>query len=201
MPVLYILAGPNGTGKTTFYSIAAASGFIDKNLPFINVDILTQNLGGYTEENYIRASEIYRETVKGFMESNADFMIESNLAESRSYEWISLLKRKNYQIILYYLSTDDVLINIGRVQRRVKEGGHDIAEGIIRSRYSQSHSYLKTKLSEFKEVYLIDNSNDASQVQVKLVDGVIVEKAVDLQNWVRNIISINELLQSKRSGK
>ena len=69
MPILYILAGPNGTGKTTFYSIAVESHFIDENLPFINVDIITQTLGGYTEENYIRASEIYRQTVKGYIES------------------------------------------------------------------------------------------------------------------------------------
>jgi len=100
MPILYILAGPNGTGKTTFYSIAAASGFIDTNLPFINVDIITQNLGGYEEENYIKAAEIYRHNVKGYIDANADFMIESNLADSRSYEWLSLIKDKNYQLIL-----------------------------------------------------------------------------------------------------
>ena len=201
MPVLYILAGPNGTGKTTFYSIAVQSGFINKDLPFINVDLITQSLGAYTEENFIKASEIYRHIVKKYIELNADFMIESNLADTRSYEWISLLKRKNYQIVLYYLSTDDVMINIGRVQRRVKEGGHDIPESIIRTRYSQSHSYLKTKLSEFKEVYLIDNSTDASQVQIKLKDGVIVEKTQDLTNWVKDVLSIYERLQGKKGNK
>jgi predicted ABC-type ATPase len=46
MPVLYLIAGPNGTGKTTFYSIALQNGFIEKNLPFINVDIIAQKLGG-----------------------------------------------------------------------------------------------------------------------------------------------------------
>ena len=116
-------------------------------------------------------------------------------------KWISLIKTKNYQVKLYYLSTDDVTINIGRVQRRVLEGGHDIAESIIRSRYQQSHSYLKTKLSEFKEVYLIDNSTDASRIQVKLIDGIIVEKASDLINWAKEIISILERLQTKSSKK
>jgi predicted ABC-type ATPase len=198
MPVLYILAGPNGTGKTTFYSIAVQNRLIDKDLPFINVDIITQQLGGYTEENYIKASEIYRSTVKNYLDSKADFMIESNLADSRSYDWLTLIKANNYDLVLYFLSTDDVMINIGRVQRRVLEGGHDVAEGIIRSRYSQSHSYLKTKLSEFKEVYLIDNSTDTAQIQVKLSDGVIIEKSQDLQNWVKEIISIQELIQSKR---
>jgi len=199
MPILYILAGPNGTGKTTFYSIAVESHFIDKDLPFINVDIITQKLGGYTEENYVKASEIYRHTVKGYIESGTDFMIESNLADSRSYDWISLLRTKNYQVVLYYLSTEDVMINIGRVQRRVAEGGHDIPESIIRSRYFQSHSYLKTKLSEFKEVYLIDNSTDASQVKVKFVDGIIIEKSPDLQNWIKDVISICERLQNRKS--
>lgn len=201
MPILYILAGPNGTGKTTFYSIAVQTGLIDENLPFINVDLITQSLGAYNEENYFKASEIYRDRVKGYIDSNSDFMIESNLADNRSYEWISLIKTKNYQVKLYYLSTDDVTINIGRVQRRVLEGGHDIAESIIRSRYQQSHSYLKTKLSEFKEVYLIDNSTDASRIQVKLIDGIIVEKASDLINWAKEIISILERLQTKSSKK
>jgi predicted ABC-type ATPase len=197
MPTLYILAGPNGTGKTTFYSFAVQSGFIDKDLPFINVDLITQQLGGYSEENYIKAGEIYRTVVKTYIDSKSDFMIESNLADSRSYNWLSLIKSNNYDLVLYFLSTDDVMINIGRVQRRVSEGGHDVAESIIRNRYSLSHSYLKNKLSEFKEIYLIDNSTDTPQIQVKLIDGVI-EKNQNLQSWVKEIISIHELIQRKK---
>ncbi|MBL7729272.1 MAG: zeta toxin family protein [Dinghuibacter sp.] len=200
MPVLYILAGPNGTGKTTFYSFAVQNGFIDKNLPFINVDIITRQLGGYTEENYIKASDVYRETVKKHIEAKSDFMIESNLADSRSYQWLSLMKSSGYNLVLYFLSTDDVVINIGRVLRRVSEGGHNVAESIIRSRYALSHSYLKTRLSEFKEVYLVDNSTDTAQIQVKINDGRITEKAPDLLNWVQEVISIHERIERKRSS-
>jgi len=42
------------------------------------------------------------------IEAGNDFMIESNLADYRSYEWISLLKSKGYDIVLYYLSSDGV---------------------------------------------------------------------------------------------
>lgn len=56
MATLYILAGPNGTGKTTFYEAAVAEGFIELQLPFINVDIITRNLPeGYTPENFAKA--------------------------------------------------------------------------------------------------------------------------------------------------
>lgn len=199
MPILYLLAGPNGTGKTTFYSIAVESGFIDKNLPFINVDTIAQTLGGYSEENYIKASEIYRAAVGEYIQSDSDFMIESNLADSRSYEWLSLMKKRGYKLVLYYISTDDVLINIGRVERRLAEGGHNIPEAIIRTRYSQSHSYLKTKLFEFNEVYLIDNSTDTSLVQVKLREGIIVHKISELQDWIKNIISHVERFHKRKT--
>lgn len=197
MPVVSIIAGPNGTGKTTFYSIAVANGFINPSLPFINVDLIAKSLGGYTEKNFARAQEIYRERVKEHIDNKEDFMIESNLAESRSYDWIASMKRSGFEVSLYYLSTEDVEVNIGRVNRRVAEGGHDIPEPIIRSRYTQSHSYLKTKLSEFQEVYLIDNTTDIFHVHAILVNGMIMFKSSNASQWVCDVLSILERLQGR----
>lgn len=121
-------------------------------------------------------------------------MIESNLASQRSYDWISLIKRNGYDVVLFFLSTDDVAINIERVEQRVKEGGHDIPEEIIKGRYLQSHSYLKTKLLEFIEVYLIDNSKDISQIVVQIKDGIIIKKTTEQQGWIKDVISIFERL-------
>lgn len=197
MPVLYLLAGPNGTGKTTFYSIAVESGLISQHLPFINVDLIAQGLGGYTKANLARASEIYREIIKRYLEDKDDFIIESNLAESRNYEWIASMKKLGYNVVLYYLSTDDVEINIARVSKRVAEGGHDIPEAIIRSRYTQSHSYLKTKLGVFVEVYLIDNSKEVFEVQAKLVNNGIVFKTPEVMPWIDSVLSINKMLENR----
>ena len=125
-------------------------------------------------------------------------MIESNLADNRSYEWLSLIRTKNYNTALYYLSTDDISTNVKRVQRRVAEGGHDVPESIIISRYAQSHSYLKSRITLFKEVHLIDNSTDTPLIQVKIVDRIIVQREPELLDWVKEVISIYERLQSKR---
>jgi len=124
-------------------------------------------------------------------------MIESNLAESRNYDWIGIMKRNDYETVLFYLSTDDVEINIARVGRRVAEGGHNIPEAIIRTRYSQSHSYLKTKLAVFKEAYLIDNTTDVFKVDAKLESGKIIYKSSICCNWVKEVLSITERLQGK----
>lgn len=153
MPVLYLLAGPNGTGKTTFYTTALEIGIISNDLAFINVDLITKSLGAYSFENFARASEIYRDRVRQHLDKQEDFMIESNLADSRDYDWILNMKKYGYHVVLYYLSTDDVEINIERVKRRVAEGGHNIAESIIRSRQAQSHPYLKRNLHYLKRFF------------------------------------------------
>jgi len=64
------------------------------------------------------------------------------------------------------LSTSNVEINIKRVERRVKEGGHHVPENIIRDRYDMGMLYLRTKFHLFQEAYLIDNSNETKLIAV-----------------------------------
>lgn len=97
MPILYILAGPNGAGKTTFYQTALQLGFIPKELPFLNVDLITKTeLGGYTDSNFAKADELYRERIGDMISKGQDFMIESNLAKDSEYDWVDKMKQKGY---------------------------------------------------------------------------------------------------------
>jgi predicted ABC-type ATPase len=99
MPTLYILAGPNGAGKTTFYFTAVEEGFIDKNLPFINTDLITRNeLGDYTEENFARAEAIVRNRIAEYISKQENFLVESNLARQSDYDWLKSIKAKGYSI-------------------------------------------------------------------------------------------------------
>jgi predicted ABC-type ATPase len=70
-------------------------------------------------------------------------MIESNLAMQKDYDWINAMIRKGYEVVLFFLCTSIVDVNINRVQRRVVEGGHDIAVPIIQHRYKMGLTYLK----------------------------------------------------------
>lgn len=177
MPLLYILAGPNGAGKTTFYSTAVEQGFIPSDLPFINIDLITKDgLGGYTQENFARAEEIYREKVGEYIKTGKDFMIESNLAYQSDYDWLQNMIRHGFEVILYFLCTQNLAINIARVQKRVKEGGHDVPVVIIEHRYHNGLLYLKSQLHLFAEVYLIDNSYEEPVEMALLKKGIIKMK-------------------------
>ncbi|NII26803.1 hypothetical protein HB364_17065 [Pseudoflavitalea sp. X16] len=197
MPTLYILAGPNGAGKTTFYYTAIEQGFISPDLPFLNIDLITRELGSYSDTNFAKAEEIYRERITKLLQENAGFMIESNLAKDSEYEWIEAMIRKGYDIILYFLCTDYVEdIHINRVQKRVKEGGHYVPPNIIEHRYKMSLLYLRSKLPLFKEAYLIDNAETALAMVV-LKQGRIEHKQPECPVWIQQVIFIAERLQNK----
>jgi predicted ABC-type ATPase len=116
MPKLYILGGANGVGKTTWYQTGLEQKYITPDLPFINVDsIVLKELGGYNPENIAKAEQIARDRISYLITDNKDFMIESNLSKSSDYDWISAMRKRGYDTILYFLGTDNIEINKARV--------------------------------------------------------------------------------------
>jgi predicted ABC-type ATPase len=198
MPALYILAGPNGTGKTSYYEVAITEGFIDATLPFVNVDLITRELrGGYTTENFTKADEIARQRISNHLNAKSDFMIESNLSTQKDYDWVHAMQKAGYEVILFFLCTSHVEINIGRVQKRVAEGGHDIAVSIIEHRYKMGLTYLKGNLHLFNKAYLIDNSSETALVMAEISEGIIVSKEHQAPQWVNDALYIIERIKKK----
>lgn len=196
MPTLYILAGPNGAGKTTYYETAIAEGFIDSNLPFINVDLITRALPGmYTAENFAKAEVIARNKIKEHINSMSDFMIESNLATQKDYDWITAMIKQGYDVVLFFLCTSFLEINTNRVKKRVAEGGHDVAESIIEHRYKMGLTYLRGNLQLFEKAYLIDNSGETALVMAEINNGTLSTKEPNAPVWVTNALYIVERLK------
>ena len=201
MPSLYILAGANGSGKTAWYFTALEQNFIPKNLSFVNVDLIVRKelVGGYSEENYAKAANIARDRIATCLELNLDFMIESNLALQSDYIWIENIKKKGYNVILYFLGTDDVQINYARVINRIKEGGHSVPEGIIAHRYKIGLSYLRSNILQFTKIFLIDNSFAYPRKMAEIEDAKIIFKETKSPNWVDEALYVIEILQKKKN--
>ncbi len=147
MPRCIIIAGPNGSGKTTF-----AEEFLpheDGNglLQFINTDIIARELAlriarripSFTPEKATRLGA--RKAIKAMRAAVAerlDFAIETTLSGRTHATFIRDWKKAGYTIELAYLKMEIAELAIQRVNMRVKQGGHFVPEEDIRRRVTRS---------------------------------------------------------------
>ena len=71
-------------------------------------------------------------------------------------------QRLGYRTYLYYIATEDPVINVARVKARVHLGGHDVPEEKIVSRYSRSLDLLLAAIRHTGRAFLFDNSRDGT---------------------------------------
>ncbi len=157
---IIIIAGPNGAGKTTF-----AKAFLpdDAACPiFINADLIAQGLSPFQPESVaIRAGKLMLEEIGRQLECSNSFAFETTLS-GRSYaKRIKSWRSQGYHVKLFFLSLSSVEVAISRVAMRVKEGGHNIPEAVIRRRYITGRSNFENiYCSLVDEWALYDNSGE-----------------------------------------
>jgi len=154
MKEIFIIAGPNGSGKTTF-----AKKFIEEyKLPFINADEIAQKLN---PKNYqkvrIEAGKKFLLQIKDNIIQNKSFIIESTLAEKYLLKTIEQLMQQKYRINIIFLFLQNIDESILRIKIRVQKGGHDVPQEDIKRRYKRSivnfWTLYKNKADRWKIYY------------------------------------------------
>jgi len=155
---LYIIAGANGSGKTTFAMTYAQL----KNLHFINADEIAKEYDPNDLEKYkIKAGkEFFRQLKKYITQKEESFIIETTLSGKYLEKVIEDAKQKKFRIILIYLFLDDDSENILRVKNRVLNGGHDIPVEDIKRRYVRSRKLFLNLYKNMADKYLIFFNGD-----------------------------------------
>ncbi len=151
MKKLYVIAGCNGAGKTTA-SYTILPEILDCK-EFVNADEIARGLSPFQPERAgIQAGRLMLTRIKSLLESGENFAFETTLSTKSYVNFLKVAKDKGYQITLLFFWLNSVDLAISRVKTRVKEGGHNIPENVIRRRY-------KGGLTNFFELYItiVDN--------------------------------------------
>ncbi len=131
---IVILAGPNGAGKTTF-----AREFLpnEAHCPiFINADLIAAGLAPFQpEQAAFQAGRLMLELIHERVERGDSFAFETTLAGKAYAREITKWRDRDYRVTIHFLSLSSAEIAIARVAHRVRQGGHDIPEGVIRRRF------------------------------------------------------------------
>ena len=133
-PKVVIIAGPNGAGKTTF-----ARAFLpqEANCPrFINADLIAAGLSPFAPEAAaIKAGRVMLQEIDSCFARHESFAFETTLAGAAYLRHIAKWRAAGYHVSLFFLGLPSVDMAITRVAERVRQGGHDIPEAVIRRRF------------------------------------------------------------------
>ncbi len=137
VPTLWIVAGANGVGKTTFAKarIAAVSG----STSFVNLDLIAHGLSPLApNQEQVRAARVALDMMRDMIGRHATFAIETTLAGRGHKGLIARAKRAGFAVNLMYFFVSTPEEALRRIARRVAEGGHDVPERDARRRYKRS---------------------------------------------------------------
>ena len=155
---IIIVAGPNGAGKTTF-----ARSFLpaEAELPrFINADLIAAGLAPFAPETAaIRAGRLMLQEIALCVRHEESFAFETTLSGLTYLRQIKQWRTQGYSVNLFFLSLPNVETAIERVASRVRQGGHNVPEAVIRRRFISGldnfHKYYKMAVNDWT---LYDNT-------------------------------------------
>lgn len=140
-PTIYLIAGCNGAGKTTF-----AKEFLPhevKCLRFYNADELARGLSPLDPPaGAITAGRLLLGEVRKSIARSETFALESTLSGRTYVRIFRTARSRGYEIELHYLWLANVSQAIARVRRRVRMGGHNVPAPDIRRRFQRSLANL-----------------------------------------------------------
>jgi predicted ABC-type ATPase len=140
-PQLYIIAGPNGSGKTTFARRFLP--YFTDCLNFVNADSIASGLSPFSPEVVaLKAGKLMLDQIHEYGKKERDFAFETTLAGRTYLKLLKDLKKKDYTVHLFYLWVRDINLAIKRIEERVRMGGHDVPASVVRRRFNRGHYNL-----------------------------------------------------------
>ena len=170
------MAGPNGSGKTTFASeYLRDSGVFE----YISADAIAERLVSRQQEMdsvKIRAGRLFIKEIQELIESEKDFAVEVTLAGKGFSRIISRLKEAGYRVLIVFIFLKSPETCIARVRNRVSAGGHHVpTEDVVRRFYRSKRNFWYNYKDLVDQWHLYYNSTTYFQeVAVGRIDDVTV---------------------------
>ncbi len=175
MKDIIVIGGPNGAGKTT-----AAKVLLPQKLgigEFVNADEIARGLApDNVESAAISAGRAMIERMNGLLARDRPFAFETTCSGHGHIAFLRRAKAQGWNVSLLFLWLSSPEEAIKRVALRVRRGGHNIPDEVVRRRYGNGlrnfrDGYLP--LSDVAAVY--DNSGEERKlVAEKTVAGQLV---------------------------
>ena len=191
-PELIIIAGPNGSGKTSITQKFLHHEWAE-GTTYINPDQVAKDMFGdwNDSEAVLKAANYCSDLREQCLRDKKGFVFETVFSAQEKIDFVIRAKQAGFFIRIFFISTSNPAINASRIAKRVMEGGHDVPITKIISRYNKSIQNCKTVASIVDRLYVYDNSIDDVDARplFRLSEGVLAKQYTDdIPDWAQNIL-------------
>ena len=185
---LWVLAGGNGAGKSTFYRTSLLK---KRGVQFVNADMIAKLINPESPEQVsyeaVHLVERFRDE---FLLKGISFCFETVFSHESKIDFIAKAKAYGYQVILVYIHLENPGLNEARVSQRVTEGGHSVPSEKIHTRLPRTMKNVSVALQLADEARLLDNSSrEEPYKEIALVKKGRRIRAVDpLSEWADEML-------------
>lgn len=200
-PVLVVIAGPNGSGKTAITkSLRNNYPHWTKDLVEVNPDVIAQKeFGDWNNiDSILKAAQRAEEIREECLKEHRSFLFETVLSIPDKVDFIRRAKKAGFFIRLVFVSTNNPKLNFLRIAWRVEQGGHTVPKDKIYARYERSLKLALEAASIVDRAYFVDNSRDLSEETLmveplsifRMANGVVAKTYLpekDFPEWIKPI--------------
>ncbi|MBR3091525.1 MAG: zeta toxin family protein [Bacteroidaceae bacterium] len=191
-PSLCLVAGPNGSGKTTTTLQLLNDEWAADSI-YINPDNIAQEtFGDWNSPEAVRlAAEQATRMRYECLKQRQNFVFETVFSSPEKLEFLQQAKTEGFFIRLFYVCTSDPAINVARITQRYLNGGHEVPISKVISRYYKSLINAAKAISFVDRAYIYDNSvdNQLPRLLFRTSDGKLFKKYSDnIPEWAKTLI-------------
>ncbi len=164
-PVLTLIAGSNGSGKSTLTSSVREE---FQQEPILDPDAIAKSIRATVPSTVstIEAGKRVLRLAENLILKKQSFTVETTLSGGTYLRMVARAQAAGFYIMVLFIGTTSVEINIERIKARVEKGGHDVPEEDQRRRYPRTLANMKKLLPQANLAVLLDNSGSGGYVLV-----------------------------------
>lgn len=191
-PVLCVVAGPNGSGKTSTTEKLLSNEWTADSV-YINPDNIAQETYGdwNSQEAILNAAKEATRLRYEYLQKRVNFVFETVFSSQEKLDFLKKAHNEGFFIRFFYVCTESPEINVIRVAQRYLNGGHEVPMSKIFSRYYKSLTLASQAIQFVDRAYVYDNSrdNELPRLLYRTLNGKIHKRYTkDIPDWADSLI-------------